>query len=238
MKNGRPRAKSKARNHTATTVAPMRPAMIPSRSTERCARAMACGGSILAPGCGGSNTSRSADHADAVVGVAQLRGQRRAMGDGAPRVGVPPGPTPAHATGARGRARAGCGQFPRRVGALVEPVGAPFVADAREVGEAEAVGRRPTRPSGGARSARPGARRPRDSVRPRFLRARRAPTPPRWEAVRRPTRRSAPPPPRRARPRAARDRRSRARPRSGAAGRRSPPGRRRSRRWWPGCARC
>src|SRR5947209_20308815 len=39
VRKGRPRARSKKRNHTATTTAPIRPATTPSRSTDRLAAA-------------------------------------------------------------------------------------------------------------------------------------------------------------------------------------------------------
>src|SRR2546426_313856 len=47
VRKGRPRARSKKRNHTATTTAPIRPATTPSRSTDRLAAAIAV--AILAP---------------------------------------------------------------------------------------------------------------------------------------------------------------------------------------------
>src|SRR2546427_229938 len=76
-----------------------------------------------------------------VVGVAQVRRQRGAVRDGALGMGVPPGVAPADAPVAGGRAS----RIPRgRVGVvtLVEPVGAPLVAHAREIHDSERVRRR------------------------------------------------------------------------------------------------
>src|SRR5207245_9689956 len=74
------------------------------------------------------------------VGVAQVGGRRGAGRAGAPWIGVPPGAAPADAPVAGGRAS----RIPRgRVGVvtLVEPVGAPLVAHAREIHDPERVRR-------------------------------------------------------------------------------------------------
>src|SRR5262245_38152929 len=89
---------SKARNQRATTAAPITPAMMPSRKIGAPGRAMA-GFYYIGGGLDGSVTGE----AHAVVGVAEVRGQGRAVSDGAPRIGVAPGAAAAHATGARGR---------------------------------------------------------------------------------------------------------------------------------------
>src|SRR3989441_12793844 len=126
---------SKKRNQTATTAAPIRPATMPSRSTDRWAGAMAV--AILASPLTGGKVARQ-PHPE--VGVAEVRRQGGAVRDGAPRIGVPPGAAAADPPVAGGRpprmARARA-----RVVALVEPVAAPLVALAREIREPERVPR-------------------------------------------------------------------------------------------------
>src|SRR5262249_24127762 len=136
VRNGRPRAMSKTRNQTATTAAPIKPATTPSFRTDRSADAICVRIIVCLPGSLGV-----AREPHAVVGIAQVRLQRRAVRHRAPRVGVTPGPSAADAPGARRRppriAR-------RRAGivAVLEPVGAPFVTDTRDVGEPERIHRR------------------------------------------------------------------------------------------------
>src|SRR5256886_13421953 len=70
-----------------------------------------------------------------------MRRQRGAVRDGAPWIGVPPGAAPTDAPVASGRAS----RIPSgRVGVvtLVEPVGAPLVAHAREIHDPERIRRR------------------------------------------------------------------------------------------------
>src|SRR5438876_2658759 len=126
---------SKKRNQTATTAAPIRPATMPSRSTDRWAGAMAV--AILAsPLTGGKVACQP--HPE--VGVAKVWRQGRAVRDGAPRIGVPPGAAAADPSVAGGRPpRIARGRA--RVVALVEPVGTPLVAHAREIREPERVPR-------------------------------------------------------------------------------------------------
>src|SRR5581483_9534195 len=94
---------------------------------------------------------------EAVVGVAQVRRQRRAVGHRAPRVLVAPGaPARDAAPAVLGPPRIALGRS--RVVALVLPVETPFVADAGQGEEAPPVGRRldgPGRPIE-ARRRRPG----------------------------------------------------------------------------------
>src|SRR5207302_710043 len=142
VRSGRPRAMSKMRNQTATTVAPIKPAMTPSRRTGRSSGIVE---RMVAPAPGpdkrGGRSAAGPHEAEAVVGVATLRGQRGAVGDRAPRVRVAPG------AAARDAAPAafGPGRVPRRrtpVVVVAVPVEAPLVADAGEIGQAERVWRR------------------------------------------------------------------------------------------------
>src|SRR5712692_9971123 len=89
---------SKKRNQTATTTAPIRPATMPSRSTDRFAGAIAV--AILASPLMGGKVARQPHP---VVGVAQVRRQGGAVRDGAPRIGVPPGAAAADPPVADGR---------------------------------------------------------------------------------------------------------------------------------------
>src|SRR5262249_58825550 len=126
---------SKPRNQTATTIAPIRPATTPSFRIERSADAISVRAIVCLP-----PSVDVAGESYTVVGVAQVRRQRGAVADRAPRVGVPPGSTPADTPRPRGRAA----RIPlRRLGVVgfAEPVGAPLVADAREVREPERVRR-------------------------------------------------------------------------------------------------
>src|SRR5262245_51835852 len=121
---------SKARNQRATTAAPITPAMMPSRKIGASGRAMA-GFYYIAGGLDGSVTRE----AHAVVGVAEMRRQGRAVSDGAPWIGVAPGTAAAHAPSAR----SGPDRVPRgrvRIVGLLVPVGAPLVAHTGEVTEA------------------------------------------------------------------------------------------------------
>ena len=97
-----PRAKSKTKNHTATTAAPRHPAITPSLSTEVGSRSMS-GAVILALAFGTSNLG-ILGHAKAVIRVAEMRRQRRAVGDGTPGIGVAPGAAAADPAGAVVRA--------------------------------------------------------------------------------------------------------------------------------------
>src|SRR5438128_10724447 len=127
---------SKKRNQTATTAAPIRPATMPSRSTDRWAGAMAV--VILASPLTGGKVARQ-PHPEVVI--AEVRRQGGAVRDGAPRIGVPPGAAAADAPVAGGRPpRIARGRA--RVVALVEPVGAPLVAHASEIREPVRVPRR------------------------------------------------------------------------------------------------
>src|SRR5947207_1181535 len=94
VKNGLPRAMSKARNQTATTTAPIKPATTPSLRIERSADAISVRIIVcLPPSLGVPRESH------AVVGVAQVGRQGGAVTDRAPRVGVPPGSATADAAG-------------------------------------------------------------------------------------------------------------------------------------------
>src|SRR5262245_4267396 len=121
---------SKTRNQRATTAAPITPAMMPSRKIGAPGRAMA-GFYYIEGGLDGSVTRQT----HAVVRIAKVGRQGRAVSDRAPRIGVAPGAAAAHAPGARG----GPDRVPRgrvRIVGLFVPVGAPLVADTGEVAEA------------------------------------------------------------------------------------------------------
>src|SRR2546422_737988 len=143
VRNGWPRQISNKRNQTATTAAPIKPATIPSLRIDRCTGGIVSERSAPCIACreAGSGVLGVAGESDAVVGVTQVRRQGRAMGDRAPRVGVTPGAAAAHAPRA-GRRAARIPGGRAAVIVLAEPVGAPFVADAGEVGEPERVARR------------------------------------------------------------------------------------------------
>src|SRR5438034_1108986 len=140
VRNGSPWIASMTRNHAATTTAPMTPATMPSRRTERSVPVMERPGAILAPVHRTSNpTSGVAGETDAVIGVAEMRWQRGAVCDRAPRVGVTPGAATADAP--RARRRSSRILLGRALVIIVgEPVGAPLVAHAREIREPERVG--------------------------------------------------------------------------------------------------
>src|SRR5438045_2752241 len=157
VKNGLPRARSYTKNHTATTAAPIRPATMPSRKTERGSPAMAVFARMVAPSGYGA-----AREPDAVVRVPSGRRQRRTMADRAPRVRVSPGTAAADPSRAAWRPR-GVGGRGARVILVVVPVGAPFVAHAREVEQPQWIRRRGAHP-----------RRLREALRGRLARPRQA----------------------------------------------------------------
>src|SRR5262249_27345382 len=139
----------------------MTPATMPSRRTERSVAVMERPGAILAPVTGsGNGMSGVSGETDAVIGVAEMRWQRGAMCDRAPRVSVTPGAATADAPRARRRS---LGILLGRALVIIvgEPVGAPLVAHAREIREPERVGWR------GADDGQAGDRRGRGLVAPR-----------------------------------------------------------------------
>src|SRR5262249_31215576 len=133
------------KNHAATTAAPMHPAITPSLSTEPRSRSMATSKRHGSAGSEGQQSSQAesgiAGQAYAVIRVPQVRWQRGAVGERAPRVGVAPGAAAADTAGAAlGTER--IFRWGPGVVRLVEPVGTPLVTDPGKVGEAERVGRR------------------------------------------------------------------------------------------------
>src|SRR2546427_13095567 len=114
----------------------IKPATTPSRRIDRsagaiCVLAIVC----LPPSLG------VAREAYAVIGVAQVRRQRRAVRDRAPRIGVTPGPAATDAPRPGFRPS----RVPRRgadVVLVVEPVGAPLGADPGDGGQPRRVDRR------------------------------------------------------------------------------------------------
>src|SRR2546422_11184072 len=112
---------SKKRNQTATTAAPIRPATMPSRSTDRWAGAMAV--AILASPLTRGKVARQ-PHPE--VGVAEVRRQGGALRDGAPRTGVPPDPAAANSAAAGARRQPITRRHARRV-TLIAPLRARLV---------------------------------------------------------------------------------------------------------------
>src|SRR5262245_7731195 len=115
--------------------------------------------------------SAHADHAEAVVGVAEVGREARAVGDGTPRDLVPPG---AAAGDAAGPGRwAGRGLFRGdRIVIVGVPVATPLVDAAGEIGQAEAVDRAaPHSQWPGERQAHVGEDRGGRRIAPRIARA-------------------------------------------------------------------
>src|SRR6266850_6990039 len=132
---GLPRMRSNTKNQMATTAAPMRPATMPSRTTERSPGFMGSYPRHLNP------VSAVARKAKTVVRVAQVGRQGGPVGDRAPGVGMAPGAAPADPASAGVRP---AGVPGRRDGviALVVPVRAPLVTDPREVVQPQGIGGR------------------------------------------------------------------------------------------------
>src|SRR5437868_12909053 len=132
---GLPRMRSNTKNQMATTAAPMRPATIPSRTTERSPGFMESYPRHLNP------VSAIPGKAKTVIRIAQVRRQGGAVGHRAPGIGMAPGSTTAYPAGAGVRPTGVPGRRDGVVG-LVVPVRAPLVTDSRQVVQAQGIGRR------------------------------------------------------------------------------------------------